>query len=279
MREIKLSEIKRVVYDLFLKINTEVSSDVLDEVKKAYEKETGKIAKIILEQIIENTKISKDEGLPLCQDTGTAVVFIEIGDEVFIKGNLNKAIEDGIFKAYRDGYFRKGIVKHPLDRENTGNNLPASIYIDIKSGDKLKIMAMAKGGGSENACRLYMFNPTTTEDEIVDKVVDELIKVGGKACPPIFIGMCIGGDFSRAPITAKKLLFNTVGEMSSDVISSRIAKKIMKKLNESGMGPMGLGGDTTCLWVWCECLPCHIATLPVALCISCHSLRRKTTYI
>jgi fumarate hydratase subunit alpha len=279
LKEIESSEIKETIYNLFLKINTELSYDVLSVIKKAHLNETEKIAKIILEQIIENTRIAKRDKLPLCQDTGTAVIYLEIGDEIFIKGNLNKAISEGVKNAYRDGFLRKGIVKHPLNRVNTGDNLPASIEIDITTGDKIKIMAMAKGGGSENASKLYMFNPTAVEDEIVDKVVSDLIKIGGKACPPVFLGICIGGDSSKAPNIAKKLLFKNVGNTSDDEISSRIGGKIMKKLNKSGVGLMGLGGRTTCLWVWCECLPCHIASLPVAVSVSCHSLRRETLYI
>ena len=279
MREINSSEIKTVIYDLFIGINKELPFDVLSAINNAYEKETMAIARIILEQIIENAHIARKDGLPLCQDTGTAVVYIEIGEEVFIKGDLNKAISSGVMNAYRDGFLRKGMVKHPLNRVNTENNLPAEIYIDITNGDKVKIMAMSKGGGSENASRLYMLNPTSTEEEIIDKVVGELIEVGGRACPPLFLGICIGGDFSKAPMIAKKLLFRDVGDIYTDEISSRIASKIMNKLNESGVGPMGLGGNTTCLWVWCDCLPCHIASLPVALCVSCHSLRRRTLYL
>lgn len=279
MREIDILKVKQTVYCMFLEMNRRLPRDVFNVIKSAHKRETHKVARTILKQILDNAEIAEKEGLALCQDTGTAVIYIEKGEKVLVNGNLIEAIEDGVEKAYIDGFYRKSMVKHPLDRVNTNNNLPASVHIEMVGGDDFVIMGMAKGGGSENASRVYMLNPTTTEDEVADTIAEDLIEIGGRACPPLFVGICIGGDLTLAPSRAKQLLFREVGEKSGDLISDRIASKVKERLNRSGVGPMGLGGDTTCLEVWADALPCHIASLPVAVSVCCHSLRRAVVRI
>lgn len=276
MREISVKTIKTALQKLCLEANTVLGEDVLDALNEALAQETSPNGRKILNQIIQNAQIAKKEKLPLCQDTGTAVVFIELGQEVHLTdGTLEEAVNEGISRGYHQGYLRKSIVADPLERENTGDNTPAIIHVEIVPGDKLKIGLLCKGGGSENRGAIKMFKPTSTQDEISQFIIETVKKAGPDACPPYIIGVGIGGNFDTVTLIAKKALLSKIGQHSSAVDTARWERELLKKINQLGIGPMGLGGKTTALAVKIEKSPCHISSLPVAVNIECHSHRYK----
>ena len=280
MRKIKTSQISRAVADLSIRANYELSSDVLGALKAALRRETNKNGKDILAQLIENAKIARREKIPICQDTGYAVIFVEIGQNVQIAGgSLEKAINDGVKQGYQKGYLRKSIVKHPLDRQNTKTNTPAHIHLDLVPGNKIKIKLMAKGGGAENCSKTKVFKPTAAPDEIIKFVVETVKAAGASACPPLIIGVGMGGTFDKAVFLAKKSLFRKIGSVARDKIAARLEKDLLSTINKTGIGPSGLGGKTTALAVFVETFPCHIASLPVAVNIECHAHRVKEAII
>ncbi len=275
MRIINADAIEQVVFQICNKALTSLRDDVSDCIAKAAQKETNLIAKDILSAIIENNELARKESFPLCQDTGIAIFFVEIGGDVFIEGgNIRDAIENGMQKAYREKPFRMSTVFHPLfERINNQTNSPAIIHFDIVSGDRIKIIFLPKGGGAENMSKIKSFLPTTAKEEIVDFIVNTVKDAGGKPCPPLFVGVGIGGSFDYAALLAKKALLSMFDKQHKDSKHLAFENILLEKINQLGIGPMGLGGNTTALGVNVLFHPCHIASLPVAVNLQCHSHR------
>jgi fumarate hydratase subunit alpha len=272
MREIKTSEITKTVSTLCQEANFGLGEDVLAAMKKALKTEKSPLGREVLTQLIQNAKVARDERVALCQDCGTAVVFLEIGQDVHITGgDLNSAVEEGVRRGYDQGCLRKAIVKQPFSaRINTQDNTPAVIHAEIVPGDKLKITVMPKGGGAENMSQLAMLLPNDGREGIVEMVVRTVEEAGGNACPPLVIGVGIGGTADKAMLLAKKALLRKVGQPSPD-----LEVALLGRVNELGIGPMGFGGSTTALAVHALVSPTHIVSLPVAVNLQCHSARHK----
>jgi len=277
MREIDCQQITESVSTLCQEACIHLPEDVLAAIRQARESEESSAARDVLDKILENAEIASKEKIPLCQDTGTAVVFLEMGQEVhIIGGDLYLAINEGVRRGYDEGYLRKSIVSQPYsERVNTGDNTPAIIYTDIVPGDKLKITVMPKGAGAENMTRLAMLTPAQGRQGIIDFVVNTVDEAGANPCPPLIVGVGIGGTAERTLILAKKALLRPVGTPNPDVETAGLEKEILKQINNLGIGPMGFGGRTTALEVHIEVLPAHIASLPVAVNLQCHSARHK----
>ena len=284
MRYIEFEKIAETVESLCIAACYELPSDVLTALEKAAQKESNPGAAKILNQLIENARIAREEKIPLCQDTGLAVVFVQQGCEVAVKADgsrtLFDAINSGVAAGCEKGYLRKSVVADPLNsRRNTGLNVPAVIHHSIVQGNKLRITVMAKGGGSENRSRFRMFRPTADPEEIVDWVVKVVKQAGADACPPFIVGVGIGGDFENSCLLSKKALLRSLGQRNSDAFYAKFEVDLLYRINGLGLGPQGLGGDTTALDVLVETSPCHIASLPVAVNIECHCHRHKTAVI
>jgi len=277
MREIDAREITEKVSRLFQEANFYLSEDVVGALEAAREREESPVGRDVLERILENKDISAAEHVPLCQDTGSAVVFVEIGQDVHITGgNLNRAVNEGVQKGYTEGYLRKSMVDKPFStRVNTGDNTPAIIHTEIVPGDRLKIVVMPKGGGAENMTRLGMLTPSKGREGIVDFVVKAVEDAGSNPCPPVTVGVGIGGTAETTITLAKKALLRTIGEPNPDPEYADLEKEILEKVNNLGIGPMGYGGRTTALAVNIEVFPSHIASMPVAVNLQCHSARHK----
>jgi fumarate hydratase subunit alpha len=277
MREIKASEITKTVATLCQEANFGLGEDVLTALKKALKTEESPLGREVLTQLIQNAKVAGDERVALCQDCGTAVVFLEIGQEVHISGgNLNAAIEEGVRRGYDEGYLRKAVVKQPFSaRINTKDNTPAVIHTEIVPGDRLRITVLPKGAGAENMSQLAMLLPNDGKEGIVETVVRAVEEAGGNACPPLVIGVGVGGTSEKAMLLAKKALLRKLGQPSPDPETAQLEKDILGRVNELGIGPMGYGGSTTALAVHAEVWPAHIGSLPVAVNLQCHSARHK----
>lgn len=277
MREIKVDAITETVARLCQEANSELGSDVLAALKKARDTEKSPLGKETLSQIIENALVAKEEKLPLCQDCGTAVVFLEIGQDLrIVGGDINKAIGEGVRKGYKEGYLRKSIADKPFsERKNTGDNTPPVIHTEIVPGDKLKITLMPKGGGAENMSRLGMLKPADARAGVIDFVVKTVDEAGGSACPPLVIGVGIGQTADKAMLLSKKALIRKIGEPNPDKEIADLEKEILGRVNDLGIGPMGYGGTVTALAVHAIVTPTHIASLPVAVNLQCHSARFK----
>ena len=276
MREIKTSEITDAVAELCIRANYELDDDIRQALEAAAAREKSPIGRDVLNQLVENADIARDEQVPMCQDTGFAVVFVEIGQEVHIAGgSLTDAINAGVAKGYGEGYLRKSIVAHPLERRNTGDNTPAVIHTEIVPGDKLKIIVAPKGAGSENMSAVKMLKPSDGADGVKRFVVETVEAAGANPCPPIIVGVGIGGTMEKAALLAKKALFRRVGEHNPNPADAELEKELLERVNATGIGPAGLGGKTTALAVNVETYPCHIASLPVAVNIQCHAARHK----
>lgn len=275
MREIKASQIIDKVKELFLKANYHIDPDLLKLLQKTLEEETSPIGKYVLKMIIENNKIASREELPICQDTGLAVLFIELGQEVRITdGDFAEAINQGVKEAYQEGYLRKSVVDDPVfERKNTKTNTPAIIYTDIVPGDKIKFIVMPKGFGSENMSALGMLKPADGSEGITNFIVEIVKKAGPNPCPPTIIGVGIGGTADRAMVIAKKAITRKIGEPNKNEKYATMEKEILKRINNLGIGPAGLGGNISCLAVHIDYLPTHIAGLPVAVNVCCHAAR------
>ncbi|NLZ46340.1 MAG: fumarate hydratase [Clostridiales bacterium] len=274
MREISVKEIEQNVRDLCIKANLYLPSDLEDCVKCSKSLEKSPVGKNVFDDIIENIKIAKEEKIPICQDTGMAVIFIEVGQEVhFIDGGLVNAINKGVSRGYTEGKLRCSIVSDPLERVNTNDNTPAVIHTKIVEGDKVKIMVAPKGFGSENMSSLKMMTPSTTKEEIIDYIVSVVSKSGSNPCPPIVVGVGIGGDFEECAYLAKKALCRPVSKRNDKMLYSDMEKELLTKINKLGIGPQGFGGTCTALAVNIEQGPTHIAGLPVAVNIGCHVTR------
>ena len=269
-----IKKIEKAVERLCLKANFYLRKDVLQALNRALKQETSLTGKEILKILIENEAIARKEKIPLCQDTGMVVVFLEIGQGVSFKGgNIEKAVNRGVSRAYRKGYLRCSVVRDPLIRINTKTNTPAVIHTKIVPGSKIKIHVAPKGFGSENMSGVAMLKPTASQDEIIDYILDVVKKAGGKACPPLVLGIGIGGTMEKAAILSKEALLRSIDTLNPKQHLARLEKKILKNVNALNIGPMGLGGKTTCLGVNILAYPTHIAGLPIAITICCHSLR------
>lgn len=276
MREIHISEIINTVKELCIESNYYLSNDIRDALCRAKKKETWPLAENVLEQLILNSNIAKKEDMPICQDTGMACVFVEIGQEVHIVGGLlQDAINEGVRKGYDEGFLRKSVVKDPIDRVNTKDNTPSVIYYDIIPGDKLKITVAPKGFGSENMSRIKMLKPSDGLQGVKDFIIETVNLAGPNPCPPIVIGVGIGGTFDKAAYLAKKALIRPLNKRNTDKFYSDLEEELLEIINNLGIGPQGFGGKTTALGLNIETYPTHIAGLPVAVNINCHATRHK----
>lgn len=274
MRKIDVRKIEQAVKDLCLKANFELRPDVLAAIKKARRAETNERARRILDMLIENAAIAKRERLAVCQDTGMACVFLEIGQEVaLVGGDLKKAVDRGVAAAYREGSLRKSVVRGPFDRVNTGTNTPASCVLDIVPGETVRIAVSPKGFGSENKSMIRMFRPTAPWSEIREFVLEVVKRAGPDACPPLVLGVGIGGTFDKAALLAKKALLRPIDGRNADRRVAALERELALAANRLGVGPMGLGGKTTVCGVNIITAPTHIAGLPVAVNVSCHATR------
>ncbi len=280
MRQINTEEITDTVEKICIDANYNLGEDLVVSLQNALNKEASPLGKEVLAQILENAEIGRNEQVPVCQDTGFAVVFVEIGQKVIIEGQgLQEAINEGVRRGYKNGYLRKSIVKNPLDRVNTGDNTPAVVHTDIVPGDKLKITFIAKGGGCENMSRTAMLTPAQGRDGVIDFVVNTVMTAGANPCPPIIVGVGLGGTFEYATLLSKKAILRPVGSHNKDSNTANLEGELLEKINKLGIGPQGFGGKVTALAVQVETYPCHIASLPVAVNIECHSHRHKTVVI
>ena len=276
MREIHIEEIRDSIAQICIDAAYNLSDDVLMAFDRAIETETAPGAKEIIELLKENARIAREDRIPLCQDTGIAIFFVEIGQDLRIKnGFIVDAINEGVLNGYKQGYLRKS-VEDPITRKNTGDNTPAIIYTELVPGDKLKISFMPKGAGSENMSVIRMLRPTEGVEGIKNFVLECVQKAGANPCPPVVIGVGIGGDFEKAAVIAKKALLRPVGSPNPRLELASFEEALLKAVNKTGIGPEGLGGKVTAMAVHVESFPCHIASLPVAVNINCHAARHKT---
>jgi len=277
MREIAAGDVKETVARLCQEADFDIPEDVLDALKKYRDAEESPLGRQVLDQILENDSIAMNEKIPICQDCGTAVVFLELGQEAHITGGeLNIAVEEGVRQGYEAGYLRKSIVSQPFSaRVNTKDNTPAIIHLEMVRGDRLKITVMPKGGGSENMSRLAMLTPAMGRKGVIDFVVKSVDEAGSNPCPPVIVGVGIGGTADKATILAKKALLRRVGEPNPDPEMAELEREILESVNGLGIGPQGFGGRTTALAVHAEVFPTHIASMPVAVNLNCHAARHK----
>ena len=277
MREINVSRITEEVARLCRDANYSLPEDVFDALKRALKTEQSPVGRQALEQIIENAKLAMSEQLAICQDCGATVVYLEIGQDIHITGgNLYEAVNEGVRRGYNDGYLRKSMVNQPYSlRVNTGDNTPAIISTDIVPGDKLKITIVPKGGGSENMSRLFMLTPSKGRQGIIESVVKAVDEAGSSPCPPIIVGVGIGGTAERAMELAKKSLLRKIGEHNPDPETAELERELLDRINALGIGPQGYGGTVTALGVNVETFPAHIASMPLAVNLQCHAARHK----
>lgn len=275
MREIHTSQIAAAIRDLCIRANLDLGEDVEHSFKEGIEKEASPAGKDILARLLDNARIARESRIPICQDTGFGVVFIELGQDVHIVGgDLKEAVHEGVRQGYRDGYLRKSIC-HPFTRKNTGDNTPAILHVEMVPGDKMKIIVAPKGGGSENMSRVTMLTPAVGIKGVKDFVVQRVKESGSNPCPPIIVGVGIGGTFEIAALLAKKALLRELGSPNPDPECAALEKELLEEVNALGIGPQGLGGRVTALAVHVQMMPCHIASLPLAVNIQCHAARHK----
>ncbi|MBQ7623904.1 MAG: fumarate hydratase [Clostridia bacterium] len=276
MRDLNAEEIRDVVKRLCIDANCRLPSDMRECISKARENEKWDTACEILDRIIENYGIAADTDRPICQDTGVACVFLKIGQDVHIKGSIEDAVNEGVRRGYTEGYLRKSVVRDPLDRVNTGDNTPAMIYYDIVPGDKVEITVAPKGFGSENMSQIIMLKPSDGLQGVKDFILKVVEDAGPNPCPPIVVGVGVGGTFDKAAYLAKKALMRPVNVRNEKPFYAELEREMLDKINALGIGPQGFGGKTTALAVNIEWFPTHIAGLPVAVNINCHVTRHKT---
>ena len=280
MREIKASTITDVIERLCMEANQVLPQDIKDAISTCRSQEDGDIACGILDNIIENYQIAENEQVPICQDTGMACVFLEIGQDVHITdGDLTEAVNEGVRRGYTKGYLRKSVVKDPVRRGNTGDNTPAMLYTEIVPGEQIKVTVGPKGFGSENMSAIRMFKPSAGIQGIKDFIIETVEIAGPNPCPPMVVGVGIGGTFDKAALLAKKALMRPVDTSNPDPYYADLEKEMLQKINELGIGPQGFGGRTTAIGLNIETMPTHIAGMPCAINISCHVTRHKTEVI
>lgn len=276
MREIDSKLITATVKNLCIEANCHLGSDIKKRILECHNAEPWQQAKEILGRIIDNYNIADSENVPVCQDTGVACVFLKIGQDIHISGDITDAVNEGVRQGYTDGYLRKSVVADPIDRKNTGDNTPAMIYFELVPGDKLEITVAPKGFGSENMSRIAMLRPSDGINGVKDFIINTVKEAGPNPCPPIVVGVGIGGTFDKAAYMAKKALLRPVDEPNPDKFYADLENELLDKINSLGIGPQGFGGLTTALAVNIEHFPTHIAGLPVAVNINCHVTRHKT---
>ncbi|MFL0249159.1 fumarate hydratase [Clostridium neuense] len=280
MREISSEKITEVVKKLCIEANYNLPEDIEESLKRFYDNENWDIAKDMLDKIIKNVAIAKNEQVPICQDTGMACVFLEIGQDVHVTGELiEDAVNKGVKQGYIEGYLRKSVVKDPIDRVNTGDNTPAAIYYEIVKGDQIKITVVPKGFGSENMSKIKMLKPAEGIEGVKEFIIKTVEEAGPNPCPPMIIGVGIGGTFDKAAFLAKKALMRPINVSNNDKKYAELEKELLEKINKLGIGPQGFGGNTTAIGLNIEKYPTHIAGLPVAVNISCHVTRHKSEII
>ena len=276
MRKIDLQLVSEKVKELFIDACENIPENVLNALKKAGELEQSPLSKEVINKIVENAYLGREKHLPICQDTGLAIVSLTIGSEVYFEGDIYEAVNEGVRRAYCDGYLRKSVVRHPLDRVNTKDNTPAIVHIKMVPGDTFKIDVAPKGGGSENMSLVKMLIPADGIEGIKKLVVDTVFHAGGKPCPPLVVGVGVGGNFEKCALLAKEALMREIDDESSDPIANQLEKDLLTLINNTGVGAMGFGGTQTCLAVKVNVHPCHIASLPVAINIQCHAARHNS---
>jgi fumarate hydratase subunit alpha len=281
VREISAEQISETVARLCMEANFDLGEDVVNALRSAVEKEESPTGKEILNIILENIQIGHEDRVPLCQDCGFAVLFCELGQDVqVVGGDFEEALTAGVRKGYQDGYLRKSIVNDPvIDRKNTGDNTPIVLHTRIVPGDRLKIIVAPKGGGSENMSQVRMMKPADGIEGVKDFVVEHVQDSGGNPCPPVVVGVGMGGTFEKCAILAKQALLRPLGEHHPDPRYAEVEQELLERINDLGIGPMGLGGRTTALAVHIETFPCHIATMPAAVNLCCHVSRHKEAVI
>ena len=279
MRNIHAEEITKIVRKLCIEANCHLTEDLKNCIAACRACEPFPVAQGILDQIIENYQIADQNNVPVCQDTGMACVFVDVGQEVHIEGSLENAIHEGVRQGYRDGYLRKSVVRDPIDRVNTGDNTPAMIYYNIVPGDQVKITVAPKGFGSENMSQIKMLKPSDGLQGVKDFVLKVVEEAGPNPCPPIVVGVGIGGTFDKAAFMAKKALLRPVDTRHENPFYADLEDELLEKINALGIGPQGFGGKTTALKVNIEACPTHIAGLPVAVNINCHVTRHQSEVI
>jgi len=280
LRRIHINEITKVVAEMCKDANYNLGEDMTVALEESKLHEKSAVGRDILTQILENAEIAREEKMPMCQDTGVAVFFVELGYECqIVGGDIYEAIDEGVRQGYKDGYLRFSMVADPLNRVNTGDNTPSVTYVEMIPGNTVKIKYSAKGGGSENMSRLQMLKPSEGLVGIKDFILDTVRLAGPNACPPMIVGVGIGGSFDRSAYIAKKSLFRDVGIRNADKRIAELEEELLKECNKLGVGPQGMGGTTTALDVKIEVYPCHIAALPVAVNIQCHANRHKVAVL
>ncbi len=280
MREILCSQIIDTVKELCIKANKLLPEDLVCRIADGYKSEEKDLAKSVMGDLLENLDCAKELDIPICQDTGMAVIFVEIGQDIHIVGgNFEDAINEGVRRGYTDGLLRKSIVADPLERVNTNDNTPAVIHTRIVEGEQLKITVAPKGFGSENMSKIKMFTPSATKEDIMDFVIDVVKTAGGNPCPPIVLGVGIGGDFEYCAYLSKKALCRSVDESNENPFYAEMEKTLLNEINKLNIGPQGFGGKTTALAVNIETAPTHIAGLPVAVNVGCHVTRHATAVL
>ena len=281
IRKISAATVTDTVAKLLMECNYEIGCDISNALEAARQKEESPVGREVLAQLMENNRIAKEEQIPICQDTGMAVLFIEYGDHVVIDGgSFPEAVEEGVRRAYREGYLRKSVVSDPvIDRVNTGDNTPAVVYTDIVPGNTISILAGGKGFGSENMSAIRMLTPSYGMEGVKDFILDTVRKAGPNPCPPIVVGVGIGGTFDKAAQLAKKATLRSIDTHNPDRRYAALEEELLERINEMGFGPAGLGGNTTALGVNIETYPTHIAGMPVAVNICCHAARHKSATI
>ena len=280
MRNIDVRKVTEAVKDMCISVNYELSDDMKECMKSSVDKEQSPLGKKILNQLQENLKIAKEDQIPICQDTGMAVVFVDIGQDVHFEGGiLEDAINEGVRQGYTEGYLRKSVVREPLDRVNTKDNTPAVIYYNIVPGDQVKLTVTTKGFGSENMSKIVMLKPAQGADGVKDAIVQTVKEAGPNACPPVFVGVGIGGTFEKAALMAKQALTRPAGQHSEIPYVKDMEIELLERINRLGIGPGGLGGKVTCLGVNINTYPTHIAGLPLAVNMCCHVNRHAVRYL
>ncbi|MGN0783334.1 MAG: fumarate hydratase [Christensenellales bacterium] len=276
MRTINLADVTAKIKEMFIDACENIPQNVLDTIKEAEKQEESPLGKEVLGKIIENDLLAREKRLPICQDTGVAVVYLTIGSEVTFTGDIYEAVNEGVRQAYTEGYLRKSVVRHPLDRVNTKDNTPAIVHVKVVPGETFRIDVAPKGGGSENMSVVKMLIPADGVEGIKKLVIDTVFNAGGKPCPPVIVGIGIGGNFEKCALMAKEALFREIDDRSPDPLACKLEEELKEEINKLGVGPMGFGGRITCLAVKVNVYPCHIASLPVAINIQCHAARHKS---
>ncbi len=280
IRKIKAETITDTVEKLFKDLNYNIGNDISEALCNAQKNEASPVGKAVISQLLENNKIASEEEIPICQDTGMAVLFVEYGERVVIDGNFRQAVEEGVRRAYIGGYLRKSVVTDPVfDRVNTKDNTPAIIYTDIVEGDKIKILAGCKGFGSENMSQIKMLTPSAGIEGVKQFILDAVKYAGPNPCPPIVVGIGIGGTFEKAAQLSKKATLRPINTKNQDLRYAQLEDELLEEINKMGFGPAGLGGNTTAIGVNIETYPTHIAGMPVAVNICCHAARHKEAVI